>query len=328
MSEIIISEQHKQAVELHQKILISANLAQQNLWDMCTSLKQMRDGKLYKELGYSNFEDYCETEVGMKKSNAYRYISILEKVDTKNVPPVGQIGVKKLALLATLSTEQQAEVAQNVNLEDTTYKDLKAEIDKLKTKNQQLSDKSADYCKQMMSAKQAQQQAEEQADNLQQIINSNRTKLDSLKAENKQLADEVEELKSRPIEVQVVDNSDSERRLKETIQSLERENIKRNEELERQYREDEQAVRRMLEKDKQNAIDQLTAEYEEKLKALQQAQPQHDTDDKEVFKAYFKTAYDSFNRMVEFAENSDNRDIYKSKIGNLINAFMERKAEI
>lgn len=328
MSETTLSIQHKQAVELHQKILISANLAQQNLWDMCTSLKQMRDGKLYKELGYSNFEDYCETEVGMKKSNAYRYISILEKVDTKNVPPVGQIGVKKLALLATLSTEQQAEVAHNVNLEDTTYKELKAEIDKLKSEKQELSDKSADYCKQMMNAKQAQQQAEEQADNLQQIINSNRTKLDSLKAENKELSDEVEELRNRPIEVTPVDNSDSERRLQETIKSLERENIKRNEELERQYREDEQAVRKMLEKDKQNAIAELTAEYEEKLKALQQAQPQSETDDKEVFKAYFKTAYDSFNRMVEFAEASTNKDIYKIKIGNLINAFSKRNTKI
>ncbi len=328
MSETTLSIQHKQAVELHQKILISANLAQQNLWDMCTSLKQMRDGKLYKELGYSKFEEYCENEVGMTRRNAYRYISILERVDTQNVTPVSQIGVKKLALLATLSTEQQAEVAHNVNLEDTTYKELKAEIDKLKSEKQELSDKSADYCKQMMNAKQAQQQAEEQADNLQQIINSNRTKLDSLKAENKELSDEVEELRNRPIEVTPVDNSDSERRLQETIKSLERENIKRNEELERQYREDEQAVRKMLEKDKQNAIAELTAEYEEKLKALQQAQPQSETDDKEVFKAYFKTAYDSFNRMVEFAEASTNKDIYKIKIGNLINAFSKRNTKI
>ena len=63
------------AVKLHHKIIVSANLAQQNLFEMCQSLKEMRDSKLYKELGYSNFEDYCETEVGMKRSNAYNYIS-------------------------------------------------------------------------------------------------------------------------------------------------------------------------------------------------------------------------------------------------------------
>ena len=139
---------------------------------------------------------------------------------------------------------------------------------------------------------------------------------------------QVEELQNRTVEIQPVDNSDNERRLQETIKSLERENIKRNEELERQYREDEQAVRQMLEKDKQNAIDQLTAEYEEKLKVLQQSQPQSESDDKEVFKAYFKIAYDSLNRMVEFAEGSDNKDVFKIKINNLISAFSDRNAKI
>ena len=48
MSEITVSEQHRQAIELHQKIIVSANLAQQNIWDMCNALKTMRDNKLYK----------------------------------------------------------------------------------------------------------------------------------------------------------------------------------------------------------------------------------------------------------------------------------------
>ena len=58
MADIIVSQQHKEAVETHQRIITSANLAQQNLWDMCQGLKKMRDNKLYKELGYPNFEDY------------------------------------------------------------------------------------------------------------------------------------------------------------------------------------------------------------------------------------------------------------------------------
>lgn len=78
MSEITVSEQHKHAIELHQKIIVSANLAQQNIWDMCVSLKAMRDNKLYKELGYQNFEGYCETEVGFSRMQAHKYISIIE----------------------------------------------------------------------------------------------------------------------------------------------------------------------------------------------------------------------------------------------------------
>lgn len=109
MSEITVSEQHKQAIELHQKIIVSANLAQQNIWDMCNGLKTMRDNKLYKELGYPNFEDYCENEVGMKRSNAYNYISIVEKINPENVQMFGQISKSKLMLLATISEPEQAE---------------------------------------------------------------------------------------------------------------------------------------------------------------------------------------------------------------------------
>ena len=68
--------QLEKAVKLNQEILISADNAQKSIWTMCTKLKEMRDGKLYKELGYSDFEDYCESEVGMKRRCAYKYISI------------------------------------------------------------------------------------------------------------------------------------------------------------------------------------------------------------------------------------------------------------
>src|SRR5574344_590116 len=130
MSEIVVSEKHKKAVALNQKIVTSAELAQQNLWDMCVSLKTMRDDKLYKELGYGNFEDYCENEAGFSRMNAYRYITIAEKINPENVTPVLQIGIKKLSLLATLSGEQQKKVIENVDTDTVTYRELKAEIDK------------------------------------------------------------------------------------------------------------------------------------------------------------------------------------------------------
>ena len=290
MSEITVSEQHKQAVELHQKIIVSANLAQQNIWDMCTGLKKMRDDKLYKELGYANFGDYCENEVGMKRSNAYNYISIVEKINQENVQSIGQIGMTKLSLLATISEQEQSEIADKIDLENTTVKQLKAEIDSLKEKNQEITDRSIDYCK----------------------------KLNLEKNKTKELTEKVEELESRPIEVAVAEPSDNERRLQETIKSLERENIRHYDELEAQYREDEKAVREMLEKEKQEALAKLTEEYEDKLKAVQTSS---ETDDKDVFKAYFSVAYDSFCRMLEFAKQSADKEFFKGKIENLIEAL-------
>ena len=43
-----LSQQYKQALELHNKILVSAQLAQNSLWDMCTALKEMRDGNPFR----------------------------------------------------------------------------------------------------------------------------------------------------------------------------------------------------------------------------------------------------------------------------------------
>lgn len=290
MSEITVSEQHKQAVELHQKIIVSANLAQQNIWDMCTGLKKMRDDKLYKELGYANFEDYCENEVGFNRKQAHKYISIIENIKLENVHSNGHLGVTKLALLATVSEQEQTEIAEKIDLENTTVKQLKAEIDSLKEKNQEITDRSIDYCK----------------------------KLNLEKNKTKELTEKVEELESRPIEVAVAEPSDNERRLQETIKSLERENIRHYDELEAQYREDEKAVREMLEKEKQEALAKLTAEYEDKLKAVQTSS---ETDDKDVFKAYFSVAYDSFCRMLEFAKQSADKEFFKGKIENLIEAL-------
>ena len=103
MNKNEISKSYSKALELHNKILVSAQLAQNSLWDMCAGLKEMRDGKLYKELGYQNFEDYCGTEFNMSRRNAYRYISVIENCPKENVTSGSHFGIKKLYLLSTLS---------------------------------------------------------------------------------------------------------------------------------------------------------------------------------------------------------------------------------
>lgn len=137
-----LSAEYKTAVKLNQKIIFAAQMAQKNLYDMCMMLKEMRDNKLYKELGYQNFEDYCENEVGMKRANAYRYISIIE--NTKNVSSMRQIGMTKLSLLASLSESQQEEIQEKVKVEDVSVRELKEEIKKLKEDKEAAEKKAQD----------------------------------------------------------------------------------------------------------------------------------------------------------------------------------------
>ena len=132
MNEITVTEQYKKAAELNQRIIFTAQMAQKNLYDMCVLLKEMRDDKLYKELGYQNFEDYCENEIGFSSRNARNYIAIIENVSEEKRKTFSAFGASKLALLASLSESQQEEIQQKVNLEDTSVRELKAEIAKLK----------------------------------------------------------------------------------------------------------------------------------------------------------------------------------------------------
>ena len=130
-----LNRSYSKALELHNKILVSAQLAQQNLWDMCSGLKEMRDGKLYKELGYQNFEEYCEKEHGFSRSNAHKYISIVEKINLENVSPVKHFGLRKLYLLSTLSESEQEKITEENDVESMTVKQLEAEIKNLRRAN-------------------------------------------------------------------------------------------------------------------------------------------------------------------------------------------------
>ena len=315
MSELIVSAQHSHAVELHQRIITSATLAQQNLWDMCTSLKEMRDGKLYKEFGYSNFEDYCEIEVGMKRRNAYNYISVIEKVNLKNVQPVAQIGIKKLALLATLSEEQQCEITEKVALEDTTYKELKAEIDKLKADRQATNDKVQQLESNAETLKNQRDGYSKQVDILKEKLSDTDEAIDTLKERLSDTSEDLEnaqkyikELESRPVEI-AVQESNNDKELKAKIEMLETEKTRQIGEFE-------------------TAIDKLTAEYEAKITFIQNSQNVAPSNEKEIFKVYFKVAYDSFNRLFEFAKDCKDKDFFKEKIGNLLKAFEENNAII
>lgn len=315
----VLSKQYIEANKLHQHIIASAELAQQNLFEMCTGLKTMRDNKLYKELGYSNFEDYCENEVGFSREQGRKYISIIENISLENANSSWHLGVTKLALLATISEQEQREISEKVNLESTTVKQLKAEIEKLKSEK---ASKQIELSEAKRNASSAQVRLHETSVELERKCKKCEELSDRLDDANEQ----IKELENRPIEVAVQESSDNERRLQETIKALEQNNIKHYDELEKQYREDEQAVRQMLEKEKQEALLKQREEYEEKLNSLQA--DNNEGDDKDIFKAYFSIAYDSFNRMLEFAKHSKDKDFFKSKVKNLIEALTTQNSNL
>ncbi len=301
-----ITAQHAKALDLHNRIMVSAQLVQTHLWDMCNGLKEMRDGKLYKELGYQNFEEYCENECGFSRQQAHKYISIIENVKLENVNSSLHFGTTKLYLLSTLSEADQQKITAENDVSEMTVRELEREIRELKTDNERLNDSNTSAKTQLEIALKDYRR-----------VNKEKTQLKDKVAD---LEDEITELRSRPIEATVTETTDEVRQLKETIKNIEISTEQQMKQMEEEHVAD---IRELHEKNRaetQKQLDAQKAEYEEKLR---EAAVPAQKDDKEEFKGYFSAAYYSFSRMIDFAKESENKEFFRGKIGNMVNAFRE-----
>lgn len=311
-----LSAEYIKAAELDRRIKTSAQLAQQSLYDMCMGFKEMRDSRLYKELGYSDFGEYCEQETGFSRMNVYNYIRVAEKLPQDFVNSSLQIGVKKLTLLAKLSDEERTELAENIDLESTTVKELKAKIDILQNERDRAMESNAEASHQVFMADK---------------------KVLEMKNRVTQLEAEIKELESRPIEVAVETDSKEVANLKDAMRRVDLDWSEKYSKLEEDSLKDRRELLQkaeQAEKDKQDKLSQLReeldrtkAEYEKKLSG--KAEITSTQDDKAIFKAYLSTAVDSVTRLVDFVNehnDSDNYGLFTQKarqLADIINSKLE-----
>ena len=198
---VIVSEDYTRAVTLTRTIIANAQAAQQSLYEVCKGLKEMRDGKLYKELGYSNFEDYTENEVGIKRHMAQKYIAIADMENGESIHHFEQIGVTKLALLARLDEPTREAVTETVDVESVTVRELKEQITSLTAER--------DEAKATIETKDKQfRQAMDSKNNeLTEVKAGWKRRSDTLLEKIAALKKELEEAKAEPQEVTVEDTS-------------------------------------------------------------------------------------------------------------------------
>lgn len=311
-----LSAEYIRAAELDRRIKTSAQLAQQSLYDMCMGFKEMRDSRLYKELGYSDFGEYCEQETGFSRMNVYNYIRVAEKLPQDFVNSSLQIGVKKLTLLAKLSDEERTELAENIDLESTTVKELKAKIDILQNERDRAMESNAEASHQVFMADK---------------------KVLEMKNKVTQLEAEIKELESRPIEVAVETDSKEVANLKDAMRRVDLDWSEKYSKLEEDSLKDRRELLQkaeQAEKDKQDKLSQLReeldrtkGEYEKKLAGKAEITPTQD--DKAIFKAYLSTAVDSVTRLVGFVNehnDSGNYGLFTQKarqLADIINSTLE-----
>ena len=223
-----MSSNAQYAYNVHAQIVLGAQMVENGLYQMAKGFKIMRDDKLYKELGYKSFEEYCERGTGMTRRNVYHYISIIEKLPEDFVKSTSQIGSEKLRILAMLTDEKRAELTNNVDIETVTVKELKAQIERMNGIHNDDVKEIVKF-KNMVGAEHEKViQLEEQVKELNNLDITDTAEYRSLNEKLEQYADkctaneaeiaarkqrvreleaQIKELESRPIEVQGLDEN-------------------------------------------------------------------------------------------------------------------------
>lgn len=135
-------------VLVHQKILDAGAMVCTSIISLSKNLKVMRDEKLYVAADCESFEEYSEKICGLKRTQAYAYIQVIEKLGEDFVRSTGQIGITKLTMLASLPEDDKVEILEKVDVENTSVSELEKEIKRLKAEKKS-SEK--DYVKEVNS---------------------------------------------------------------------------------------------------------------------------------------------------------------------------------
>jgi len=319
----IMSADYAKALKLNNHIKAHAQIAQESLYEVCKGLKEMRDNKLYKELNYQNFEEYCEKEVGIKRHMAYKYAEIAE---IENVESIQHFGVTKLSLLAKLDEPQREEIQQKVDIDSVSVKEMQKQIKELTKKNQE---KQAEFDEFREGAKRRQDtlltklkekaaQNQELENQITELENQPRDtvfendpetleEIERLKAQNETLAEQKTELELKIWDYETQEQAVSDAEEKRFAEFTSNMNQQLVEERQRLKKESQEEIQRAnLQRD--NAFLEV-----EKLKK-QLAEQKEDAPEMKQFKIRIATLCDSIEQLVKFlCEHADSAFLDKSE---------------
>ncbi len=169
-------ERNRKAFLIHNQIKANGIIAAQALVSMCRDLKTMRDEKLYTELGYADFGTYCEEAVGIGERWAYNHIQTYEKLGAEVIEENANLGITKLSILVQMNPVDMFEALESGELENMSTREVKELVEKSNAQSEQLS---------LLTDER--NNLTEKNESLEEIVQRQKK--------------EIEELKSRPIEV-------------------------------------------------------------------------------------------------------------------------------
>lgn len=210
----ISTERQDRAAQLTQRIMANGKIAASSMIEMGRDLKTVRDERLFTEMGYENFEEYCEKKIGIGKRHGYNFIQIYEKFGEEKLGQLQQLGITKLLEIAKLDDEDADDLMQHNDVNALSVRELSAKVDEYRNKFEQLTlqleeekSKNAESTslesqveelrKQLEAAHQANEDMESGALNAEKRFEEQKA---ALLKEKEELSEQIRELESRPAE--------------------------------------------------------------------------------------------------------------------------------
>lgn len=221
----------QQAQSIHEDIMVQERIASQSLTQIALDLKTMRDKHLFRQLGYTDFEQYCDKATKTGKRQAYNLISLVEEYKINGLNDLSYLGSTKLLELKKLAPEERDELINSGEAEEMSVRELKEKIKTLTGKNEQLSfelsavqDKISDsdriaQLEAELQSKQAEiDKVKEKSAATESILRKGFTEQehkakilekikDTMSFQVRELEDKIKSLESRPVDVAVAEPS-------------------------------------------------------------------------------------------------------------------------
>lgn len=203
------TERQMKAAKLTRQIITNGHIAAECMVQMGRDLKAVRDERLYTEMGFDSFEEYCEEKVGVGKRHGYNFIQIYERFGEEQLSELQSLGITKLLEIAKLDNEDMAELMHNNDVAQMSVRQLKARVEEFEKRVEQLTldlederGKNSDIAKTAdLESKLAEMKTLLEAAKREKEQSEQRTR--EIVQEKQDLENEINALKNRPVEVAV-----------------------------------------------------------------------------------------------------------------------------
>ena len=308
MNELSLKDE---AIRIDNEIQLWASQLNTAVFQIGKNLSIMKEKKLFEQLGYETFDDYCWEKYQLKHSQSSKYIAVYNKLGEQYLQDHSSAGIQNLYMISQLSDEDRENL--EVNPEDATVNELKAEIERIKQEREgiqmqlfelQEKEKTAEEKLQEEIEKKASELAEERAaeetalakkriEELSEKIKEIETNYEkekktydeqarkssilttdneALREQAEQLRKTIKELESKAQDVTVAEPTEEELNARaDAIANKKIEEIKKQSEAERQIADDQIKALEEKLKEKEAETENIRAGFEKKLENIMNA---------------------------------------------------------